>query len=292
MLTYFPTPYPGEWWYSVLCRYFVRSGRPSEASARKELYKGRIVNHGSLFPGCSCALIRDNLPENYLKLEDILLNYTLLSYCVRMAPCKEKENIFRQCLNGTCIEIHRSSLTRMQNPKFCPICFQRDRARYGEAYWHRDHQIPLVPVCAEHKCRLEQPDVDWAYRNKGFIPLDTIFCPEPDVKLEKWEVPLAKALQVCVDAPYLAGPDEGCGKLVRRLISKGFGVPRLSARGLLDTVKLCQACEDFFYPFAINRYFESENCNVFYHIGAWARKTTERYALLAAFANLDQEGLF
>lgn len=26
MLTYFPTPYPGEWWYSVLCRYHVRSG--------------------------------------------------------------------------------------------------------------------------------------------------------------------------------------------------------------------------------------------------------------------------
>ena len=40
--------------------------------------------------------------------------------------------------------------------KFCPACFENDISRYGEAYWHRTHQIPGILVCLEHKTLLHE----------------------------------------------------------------------------------------------------------------------------------------
>ena len=51
MLSYFPTPYPEEWWWSVLCRYYVRSGYPNHATAFRELLPSRSKSVGRLFPG-------------------------------------------------------------------------------------------------------------------------------------------------------------------------------------------------------------------------------------------------
>lgn len=31
--------------------------------------------------------------------------------------------------------------------KYCPICAEEDRQKYGEAYWHRSHQIAKLPKC-------------------------------------------------------------------------------------------------------------------------------------------------
>lgn len=80
MLTYFPTPLPGEWWYSVLCRYHVRSGHSKYATTINELYSDRPMVHGRLIPGGDCAAILSNLPPGVLSIDDVLANYTLLPY--------------------------------------------------------------------------------------------------------------------------------------------------------------------------------------------------------------------
>lgn len=38
--------------------------------------------------------------------------------------------------------------------KYCPICADDDRRQYGEAYWHRVHQIRNMQICTKHNCRL------------------------------------------------------------------------------------------------------------------------------------------
>ncbi|MEM8723128.1 MAG: TniQ family protein, partial [Cyanobacteria bacterium P01_G01_bin.39] len=38
--------------------------------------------------------------------------------------------------------------------KFCPLCCAEDEQRYGEAYWHRQHQIPGMLMCLKHKLPL------------------------------------------------------------------------------------------------------------------------------------------
>ena len=78
MLTYFPSPYPDEWWYSVLCRYHVRSGHSKYATTISELYGGRPMVHGRLVPGGDCAVILSNLPSGVQSIDDVLQNHTLI----------------------------------------------------------------------------------------------------------------------------------------------------------------------------------------------------------------------
>ncbi|MDJ0577721.1 MAG: TniQ family protein [Xenococcaceae cyanobacterium MO_234.B1] len=43
--------------------------------------------------------------------------------------------------------------------KFCPKCCAEDTRKYGEAYWHRQHQIPGMLVCLKHKISLLDSEI-------------------------------------------------------------------------------------------------------------------------------------
>ena len=154
MLTYFPMPYPGEWWYSVLCRYHVRSGHIKYATTISELYNGRPMVHGRLVPGGDCTAVLSNLPPGVLSIDDVLANHTLLPYYTRFFQADKKRQVWDALRAG-----HGSGITsvRTQTPdgterlKFCPLCYRVDESKYGEPYWHRVHQIPLMPLCPTHK---------------------------------------------------------------------------------------------------------------------------------------------
>lgn len=98
MLTYFPSPYPDEWWYSVLCRYHVRSGHSKYATTISELYGGRPMVHGRLVPGGDCAVILSNLPSGVQSIDDVLQNHTLLAlskaqYLLLQSPDSEQNRV-------------------------------------------------------------------------------------------------------------------------------------------------------------------------------------------------------
>ena len=44
MISFFPMPYPDELWYSVICRYHIRSGNPSFKYSIRELYGANHIN--------------------------------------------------------------------------------------------------------------------------------------------------------------------------------------------------------------------------------------------------------
>ena len=39
--------------------------------------------------------------------------------------------------------------------RYCPVCAERDREKYGFAYWHRSAQMIGVPICPMHHCFLQ-----------------------------------------------------------------------------------------------------------------------------------------
>ena len=43
--------------------------------------------------------------------------------------------------------------------RYCPECAKADREKYGETYWHREHQIPRIRVCPKHRCFLENSEI-------------------------------------------------------------------------------------------------------------------------------------
>lgn len=126
MLTYFPTPYPNEWWYSILCRYHVRSGRQKVATTLRELYGEHPLTHGRLFPGGDCRAVIKQLSDGILSLKAVLLEHTLMPYYLRFHSPEKKRTVFKNLLAGksgglTSIQIQTS--TGKQGLKFCPTCY-------------------------------------------------------------------------------------------------------------------------------------------------------------------------
>ncbi|AUO07086.1 hypothetical protein NS115_01140 [Paenibacillus jamilae] len=64
--------------------------------------------------------------------------------------------------------------------KICPLCLQADLDQFGEAYWHRTHQLPGVLVCPIHKCFLlekcHQCNEDFMDQRIQYPALPTAFC--------------------------------------------------------------------------------------------------------------------
>ena len=198
MLTHFPTPYPGEWWYSVLCRYFVRTGYRNFATASRELYGARKAIHGRLFPGSSCYQVVSKLPEGILDIKRILLEHTLMPYYLRFYPAMKKEQVFQSLLQGKpggLTSIDLLGVEGEEGLKYCPLCYQEDIKRYGEPYWHREHQIPLTPCCIKHKCHLIKHGVKYSSLSELYLPLCTIQPNDrPGGMEEHWQEPLTLIL--------------------------------------------------------------------------------------------------
>lgn len=94
-----------------------------------------------------------------MPIEDIILNHTMFPYYGRFLLPKRKREIFR----SLCSNDHVHSIL-LQTPnqsdggvrylRYCPMCAAQDRGRYGEAFWHRAHQIPNLISCPFHGCYL------------------------------------------------------------------------------------------------------------------------------------------
>jgi len=53
--------------------------------------------------------------------------------------------------------------------RYCPACAVLDREKFGEAYWHRIHQITGINVCAIHGCLLLKTTVRLHNFNKRVL---------------------------------------------------------------------------------------------------------------------------
>lgn len=82
MIPFFPTPYPDELWYSVICRYHIRSGNPSVKYSIRELYGANHINVPVELCGALSPLL-DALPTKDLTAKDIIMQHTLYPYYTR-----------------------------------------------------------------------------------------------------------------------------------------------------------------------------------------------------------------
>ena len=101
MLQYFPTPYPDELWYSVLCRYHVRSGNLSYLTTIKELFPGKTdAVIGSFFPNSILYDVIKQLPEGFLDIETVALEHTLFKYAFRFQSTEKKRDMINLIKEG------------------------------------------------------------------------------------------------------------------------------------------------------------------------------------------------
>lgn len=295
MLTYFPTPYRGEWWYSVLCRYHVRSGNQKYATTLHELYGSRPLVHGRLFPGGSCHAVVSRLPKGVLNLEEVLRNHTLMPYYLRFYPAEKKQSALSSLLSGKGAGLTSIALRTpegKEGPKYCPTCYREDAEKYGEPYWRREHQIPLMPLCPIHGHRLCQYEISFARLSEVFLPLSSVAPGEAIGREKDWEGPLTEMLRQFLTLPHEIGPTLGYSNLVNTLLSKGLDTGKIQSKAALDARKIQQACSDFYGDGIAQQYFSKLSPAILSRIGKWTLSSPERYALLSVMAGLGAEELF
>lgn len=168
MLTCFPDPYPDEIFYSICARYSERMRYPSIEAVKRDLFS---VSHAvvTIAMPYRLASFVSNLPRNYDYSVDRFINEHTLFPLFRPFLFEDQLLRMREDMRaGKGSHAHtRSGVTNYDIPfpkvehlRFCSVCINEDRKRWGECYWHRIHQAPGVHICPTHKALLRTIDSD------------------------------------------------------------------------------------------------------------------------------------
>jgi len=163
MIGLFPDPYPGEIFYSICARFADRAPYRSAYATLEALFGKRIRTIVEL-PGNLNYLVSILPPGSRYDVECFIRDHTLFPLYELFLP-EERVKTIR---NGMGIDrIHGSHLRvgaaagikANKYLMYCPLCVEEDRDNYGECYWHREHQVPGIKVCAEHSVWLEESNI-------------------------------------------------------------------------------------------------------------------------------------
>ena len=231
MLGQFPTPYPDELLYSVFARYYVRSGYSNYIFAAEDLFQQRNVRPiFEYFPAIKEDVLL--LLTKDMLFNEVVLRHTMYPYHCRFLPQERKELAFDSLItmdNNYHDLILLPKRKTTPTMRYCPLCSNEDRIKYGETYWHRIHQIWELKICPIHHCNLintayklsgkTSPDLISAeivvtYNEKGTLCEDEKLCALADYVKEIFEFPMvldkacsvAKVLQRKIDNTEYRSP--------------------------------------------------------------------------------------
>ncbi len=164
MLGSFPSPYPEELMYSVVARYHVRSGNKSFRQTHEELFETVELQSDKIVLPNNLNFLVSQLPEGSRLTEEGLIKRNTLYPFFRNFLTPIEIYSFKELLRSkSSISISQtakiSDKERNEVLKFCPKCCAEDTRKYGEAYWHRQHQIPGMLVCLKHKISLLDSEI-------------------------------------------------------------------------------------------------------------------------------------
>ncbi len=159
-----PRPYPDELLYSVIARTAYHYGYWSPTQLLLPLFGSRAVIAVPDLPSNLASLTERTFDAWGLSAEDVAARHTLLGYYTYFQGQNVRQAVlasmcerggFNQVRLGVCA----GSALSPKRFRLCPQCYEEDRARYGEAYWHRSHQLPGVLVCDRHGVVLQETNV-------------------------------------------------------------------------------------------------------------------------------------
>ena len=158
MIAYLPAAYPDELLYSQLARYYTKSGHMAYAFAAEELFASKTVRPdmdfiNSYTPAAVQAITRK------MPMEAVIEKHTMFPCYGRFLPKERRQRAFQSLVSmkgnyHNLLPIPQSKNGKGRCLHYCPACVANDREQYGEAYWHRIHQMIGIYVCPVHRCYL------------------------------------------------------------------------------------------------------------------------------------------
>ncbi|MCX7745573.1 MAG: TnsD family transposase [Clostridia bacterium] len=210
MLSFFPTPYPDELLYSVLARYHVRSGNISSKATMTELFRTSTITAVIDMPSGINALVGRLPSEKRIKAYDLIMENTLFPYYTAFLPEVRISAVIAAMMGNKGGSIHTmtgimaSSISTPEYLRFCPICAKEDKAKYGEYYWHRLHQIPGVLLCPVHNTAILDSTVNLAMQNKHeFIAANEQNCINKTAITKYGDIDLERLLKLSKDIDWI-----------------------------------------------------------------------------------------
>ena len=164
MMPFFIEPYPDELVYSWFARYGVRTGYTNYRAIAEDLFISNTAKPNLEF------IIELN-PEaykvvtRYKSFEAIINQHTMFPYYVRFLPKERRVKAYKLLLKmdkgyNDALYSRKYKTQCRQSLRYCPMCVDEDRNKYGETYWHRIHQLDHIDICPVHGCVLLNTSVD------------------------------------------------------------------------------------------------------------------------------------
>ena len=155
MIAFFPGIYEDELVYSVLARYYEKTGYMTYRSVVDDLYRRNTITVDAEYinpltdEACGCL-------KRQRSMDEIIMKHTMFPYYARFYSKEKRNRIYHMFVTQTekCCDLLKQTNYTDRFLQFCPMCVTKDREIYGETYWHRAHQIPHIKICPTHKCRL------------------------------------------------------------------------------------------------------------------------------------------
>ena len=296
---WFPSPYPDELFYSVLCRYYLSSGIKEHYLVKKQLFGTKAgVKMATLYPNAAVHAVLSQLPEGVFDGRDMILHHTPFLYYARMHPQQEREVLLDDLLQGrskTPTHLWRTFPKGDYALRYCPLCIQEDTKIYGEAYYHVEHQIPLSSVCVRHRCRLKQITIDnprLALNNK-FYPLSTMETDrEPDMDVTAAELQVSELVREYWRLPASISPP-ACNNLYQTLLNSGYRTIVRQTGLNIDRAKLYTALCGYHEAEVVKKIFgENISGTMMNRTKTWEQLFPDRYILIQAMLDLPTKTVF
>lgn len=182
MLHFFPSTFPDETLYSRLARYHRLSGHPDDRDSLHELVGMHTHVITSDLPSLLQALVSRLPAETRPSVEEVVDANTIFPYFQRFLPSERCSRAITAMSGAstsglkTAIGLVASRLGAKNSFRFCGDCVRNDQAAFGQAYWHRVHQLPGAWVCPIHAHALFELDfrIVQLKRHKLFLPDDPL----------------------------------------------------------------------------------------------------------------------
>ncbi len=161
MLDFFTDPYEDEILYSTIARYHYYSGNVSMRETLIQVFGDRNALPSIAVP-CRLEYFVSQLVNDIYTPEYLIQMHTILPYYLPFMNKRRKERVLKT-VNGsggkglfTLIGMAAGGICRKSGLCYCPQCAVEDMKRYGEAYFHRLHQLEGVFVCDRHGFNLKE----------------------------------------------------------------------------------------------------------------------------------------
>ena len=161
MIGFMPEIYPDELLYSRFARYYEKSGYMAYIFAAEDLFQNKNERTDVEFIN---RLTEDaqSVIHKKMSADEVIMNYTMFPYYGRFLSRERRAEAYFALLNTdgnyrNLLPIPKAKRQRFL--RYCPMCVNRDRDKYGETYWHRIHQMQGIDICPIHFCVLQNTDI-------------------------------------------------------------------------------------------------------------------------------------